>query len=168
MKPLRTPFGAFLPAAGLLGVVLALIAGILGMHIMSGAHAAHTAAVIKDAGTVDAATAEGDPGHAHHGSGLPEPRFTEAAPGAAPGAAQGAAGAVDSGTTQCSCSGSCSDQHAATACTPSLGTGTLSAPAPENGAHVPAPLQSGADAPRVAWTYRPGSPSPGELSISRT
>jgi len=167
VKSLRTTPGSFLPAAGLLGAVLALIAGILGMHIMSGTHTAHTAAaLITDAGvgTVEAAAAsEGDPGHAHHRSGSVEPRLT-----AAPGLVQGSGG-VEAGSAQCSSSGSCSDQHAATTtCTPSLGTGTLSAPAPESATHLPATLQGAAGTPRVTWSYRPGCPSPGELSISRT
>jgi hypothetical protein len=136
------------------------------MHIMSGTHTMHTeAAVMMEPSTAEAAiiVSEGDPGHARHGSGPLKLRLTAAAQAGV----RGTGGAH--GSSRCTCPGRCIDLHAtAAACTPSLGTGSLNAPAPESGKHLPAPLRIAARTARSTWSYRPGSPSPGELSISRT
>ncbi|MFJ4262303.1 hypothetical protein ACIPYU_07655 [Paenarthrobacter nicotinovorans] len=143
--------------AGLLAMVLALIAGVLGMHvIMSGTHTMHqtfaagtaagATAVVNDTGAGDHAAT------AHPGHSLFVPAGTSPAP-----------------QPQCSCSGNCTNEHVmAGACIPSAATGSLAAPLPDSAAAVPASLHSLAVQPMTAWSYLPNSPTPGDLSISRT
>lgn len=140
--------------AGLLAVVLALIAGVLGMHIvMSGGHTSQASTSITTASLAESA-AHGTPGG--HGSHAPT---SSAAPGT---------GTV--GQAQCSCSGNCPSEHVmASSCIPSLATGSLTAPLPDTTTAAPAPTVTALQAQACTrWSYRPGSPSPGELSISRT
>lgn len=129
----------FLYRVGLFAGILSVIAGILGMHVLTGTHSMHSSPSITAAAAL---TPSG-----HHSS------------------QQDDAGALE----QCSCSGNCADGHSrAVACTPSAKTGSLSAPLP--GTTVIG-ATSGGTADRTTpwlWSYRPGSPSPGELSISRT
>lgn len=152
---------AFLHRAGLFAALLAVIAGILGMHVMTGTHGTHspvTAAVPALTPTTGTGHAESTPGHAGHGT-----------PGGTVGysqpSVQDAAGTLE----QCSCSGSCANGHAMTAaCTPTAKTGSFSAPSP--GTTVIAVISSGAADGMVPglWPYLPDTPSPGQLSISRT
>ncbi|MFJ4171457.1 DUF6153 family protein [Paenarthrobacter sp. NPDC089714] len=120
---------SFLRTAGLLSAVFALIAGILGMHVMTGTHSLHaTAAAPHTAHAVEAPSAE-----------------------------------------HCSCATACTDQHVNNvSCTPTVATGALAAPAPDNSTALPARLQPVAFASAKVWQYRPDGPSPGDLSISRT
>ena len=159
MTAQRTTAGFSFLATGLLGAVIALIVGILGMHVMTGTHSLHAAGTVSTAGTASSAgTDSAAPGHSSHGripshgASLEEPAAHSDLPI----------------TTQCSCSGNCSAEHAmAASCIP-LAASTLSAPAPDSTPAV-APSYFGATAAAGdEWTYRPGSPSPGELSISRT
>ena len=160
MTAQRTAAGFSFLATGLLGAVIALIVGILGMHVMTGTHSLHAAGTVSSAGTASGAgTASAAPGqasherHSGHGASLEEPAAHSAAPI----------------TTQCSCSGNCSAEHAmAASCIPLASTSTLSAPAPDSTPAVAPPYLGKAVAAGDDWTYRPGSPSPGELSISRT
>ena len=152
---------AFLHRAGLLAALLAVIAGILGMHVMTGTHGTHSpAAVTATSAALTPTTGTGHdestPGHAGHGT----PVITLADP-----SNQDAAGTLE----QCSCSGSCADGHAMTAaCTPTAKTGSFSAPLP--GTTVIAVISSGAADGMLPGrrSYLPDTPSPGELSISRT
>ena len=143
---------AFLHRAGLLAGILAVLAGILGMHVMTGTHSMHSPATVM-ASTPTGAEAQAESAHDHTSSAY-HASF-----------AQGAAGAHE----QCSCSDSCSGEHTMTvACTPSAKTGSLSAPMPGTAVFS---VDSGAGAARTApglWSYLPDTPSPGELSISRT
>lgn len=144
---------AFLRNAGLIAAVLAIIAGIFGMHVLTGTHAMHPTAT---AGAESAAST----GHAGHAAS-PEtfaghPSYGE----------QDTAGIA---VEQCSGSGHCTSMQDMTmGCTPSVKTASLAAPPPgtlvlEIGNNT-ATAGAGAD----HWSYRPGSPSPCELSISRT
>ncbi|MDR6414942.1 hypothetical protein [Pseudarthrobacter sulfonivorans] len=139
--------------AGLAAAVLAIIAGIFGMHVMTGNHAAHgthTAAV--HASGVHASGAQKGAVHAEHG---PADHQEQPSPAAPP------AGAT-------SCEGSCqSMQEAGTSCIPSAQAGTLALfPPHQTGAAFHAPAARGG--PAVAYAYTPPSPTPGDLSISRT
>jgi hypothetical protein len=54
------------------------------------------------------------------------------------------------------------------ACTPSAKSGSLAAPLPGTGI-IARNINAGAPGtPSARWSYLPGSPSPGELCISRT
>jgi hypothetical protein len=155
--PKRGDFtNTFLRRAGLFATLLAVIFGILGMHVMTGTHfpATVTAAVLTP--TTGAGHAESTPGHAGHGT----PVTTLAYPSNQDAAAT---------SEQCSCSGSCVDGHAMTAaCTPTAKTGSFTAPLP--GTTVIAVISGGAADGMIPglWSYLPDTPSPGELSISRT
>ncbi|MBT2520069.1 DUF6153 family protein [Arthrobacter sp. ISL-28] len=144
---------AFLRHAGLLAAVLAVIAGIFGMHVITGTHAMHSPAATG--GTAHAAPS-GD-----HGHPAPETVRDHLAP-----AAQGTASVQ---AENCSGSGGgASMQTMTAACTPSAKTGSLTAPLP--GTAVFAIGSKTGDAAKAieCWSYLPGSPTPGELSISRT
>lgn len=154
MAAQRTTSGSVLLSAGLLAAVLALIAGILGMHVMTGSHSAHAATTAPGAPTSAAGT-----GHTDHA-----PTAAEIAVVQDPGVVGDAVSPA-----QCSCSGNCSSQHAmAASCIPSVAPAGLTAPLPDNTVSITVPSPNSAAASRVPWSYRPGSPSPGELSISRT
>lgn len=143
-------------SAGLLAAVLALIAGVLGMHIVAGPHSLHAAAppttTMSDGALPGHA---GAPLHANHPS-----------PDSAQPADEGA------GTTAravCSCPGNCPAGHVmAGSCVPSAATATLAAPIPDRSPVVPSAFQIAAADGLPPWSYLPRSPSPGELSISRT
>ncbi|WP_024366954.1 hypothetical protein [Arthrobacter sp. TB 26] len=148
---------AFLRRAGLFTAVLALIAGIFGMHVMTATHAMQPPAAA--AATVSAHHDSSPDGHAGE---------APAGPSSAPEmpAAQDEAGAR---TAQCTDSNHCTSMQSMTAaCTPSAKTGSLAAPLPGTGIiarNTTAGTQSTISA---LWSYLPGSPSPGELCISRT
>jgi hypothetical protein len=149
--------------------VLAILAGLIGMHVLAsshtqhgpgalaavpaGAHATHAAAPSTAARTAPNAMADGtvhaatlDPASARPmGSSAPEPPPS----------------CVSTGAT-----GEMSAPHAS--CIPAPATAGLSAPSP--GTTSFAGPEPAADTARVlcAATHVPGSPTPGELSISRT
>jgi hypothetical protein len=173
---------AFLHHAGLFAGILAVIAGILGMHVMTGTstHSAHSPAsvatiteITANAPRTDSATVTGHAarggksahaGHTTHGAHAARgaPDTTSAYPQWSVLDASGAA-------EQCSCSGSCADGHAMTAaCTPSAKTGSLAAPLPGTTVVEVSPGSQDDGIVPGLWSYIPGSPSPGELSISRT
>jgi hypothetical protein len=154
--PAHTPAIALLRRAGLFTAVLALIAGIFGMHVMTATHAMHSPATA--AATVSA----------HHHSS-PAGRTGEHAPGPASAPAMLAAqGDESTRTAQCTESGSCTGMQAMTgSCTPSAKTGSLAAPLPGAGI-IGRNITGTLIAISAQWSYRPGSASPGELCISRT
>ena len=151
MEPNPTITRLFL-RAGLLTAVLALIAGLLGMHIMFGPHSLHAPVMTTVAAA--AVPAAGDAAaHAGHTGTAPS---VSGDTGMAP-------------LVQCSCSGNCSTAHVAGgSCIPSVGTGGLAAPLRDSTTTAPSTFQFQAESSGTLWSYRPGSPSPGELSISRT
>ncbi|MDD1478522.1 hypothetical protein [Arthrobacter sp. H16F315] len=155
--PAHAPAIALLRRAGLFTAVLALIAGIFGMHVMTATHAMHSpAAAAATVGTHHDSSPAG-----HTGEHLPGPSSAAEMP-----AAQDEAGAR---TGQCTDSDNCtSTQSMTAACTPSAKTGSLAAPLPGTGIiawNSNAETQSTISA---RWSYLPGSPSPDELCISRT
>lgn len=148
---------AFLRRAGLFAAVLALIAGIFGMHVMTATHALHSPATT--AASVSA----------HHESS-PAGHTEEHAPGPASAPAMPAAQDDESTpTAHCTESGSCTRMQDMTgSCTPSAKTGSLAAPLPGTGV-IGRNMNTGTlTTIRAQWSYRPGSPSPSDLCISRT
>jgi hypothetical protein len=153
---------AFLRRTSLLAALLAIVAGLLGMHVLAGSHGVHGTAVaapasnseVGEARTTAAATAHSDHtapgGHVSHAS----------APGAEDTAAQ---------PPSCSCQGSCGEVSAAHAsCVPAPGGASLTAPPPGTVPVAVPDLNASRLQAVAAYAYLPGSPSPGDLSISRT
>jgi hypothetical protein len=132
--------------SALLAGILAVIAGILGMHVMTGNHAAHSH---QSLGTPSAPAAAA-PDHAGHHDVVPPATDDDAA-------------------AQCSCSGSCSGMQAMGApCTPSAKTASFTAPPPGDAGLAVYDRAGFNPAAPAAYSYLPGIPSPGDLSISRT
>lgn len=141
--------------AGLIAAVLALVAGILAMHGMNAAHASHAPA---KAAAADGIFHEMPPaGHAGQHASRPSDATDM------PGTQEAGVLAVP-----CTDSGHCTSMASMTAaCTPSANTGTLAAPPPGT-AVIDRESGPGTRTVSVRWHYRPGSPSPGDLCISRT
>lgn len=168
----RGAVAAFLLCAGSVAGILAIIAGIFAMHVMAGNHTMHSRAAAQAAAAVvvaygdtdaDAIDADGHRGHpyvTHHD-----------VPGATAAAAvpEVPAALIPAPPTTCSCSAECPGVQAmSAACVSSAKTGTLTASKPAQGTlglNNAAVLHSGL---KVSSAYVPASPSPGELSISRT
>lgn len=149
------PALAFLRRAGLLAAVLAVMAGIFGMHVLSSTNTLHSSA--------PAAAAV----YTHHGSSGAE-SGTHKMAGSVPLESALAGDGVQ--TVHCADSGNCATMQAMTAaCTPSARTGSLSAPLP-GAAIIDWNTDDDGDLVLTSaqWAYRPGSPSPGDLCISRT
>lgn len=144
---------ALLRRASLLAGILALVAGILGMHIMTGPQSMPTSAPVPGAEMLQvmqppAAAHSSDASPAVDSSPSPD---TTSMPG-----------------VSCADAGGCATMSAMEAsCIPSPGNTSLAAPLPGD---TPFAAYDDADAPNpaVTYTYFPGSPSPGQLCISRT
>ena len=148
---------AFLRRAGLVTAVLVIIAGIFGMHVMTATHAMHSAASATAA--ADAHTTEASPDHTGH----------PAEPGTVADHASAGQGMAGVAGEQCSESGDCPSMQAMTvACTPSAKTASMAAPPPGTLVLEISNNAAAAGAVNGQWSYLPGSPSPCELSISRT
>jgi hypothetical protein len=80
-------------------------------------------------------------------------------------AAAGHAGPAEARCPDGDCTGT---QAVSVSCTPSVKAGTLAAPAPGTFTLGAAVVRTGPAGPVSSSDYRPGSPSPCELSISRT
>lgn len=146
----------FLRRAGVLAAVLTVIAGILGMHVLTGNHSMHSPAAMT------ATTA--DPVHAPSRG---EDHPVHQVPGGHP---THAASVQDmAGSSAGPCSGNCTSMQTMTvSCTPSAKSGSLTAPLPGTTAFGAVPGAGTAGAFPRLYSYLPGGPSPGELSISRT
>ena len=179
---------AVLRRAALLVGLLAVIAGFLGMHIIAGSHALH--AQSSPPGSIQTSTAPHAAGQARseqaaghtggHSSHRAAGTFSQAYDGPAaaetasvltPAAATPAA-ATGGGTqapASCSCRGGCAEAPAVhVGCVPSPAGASLSAPQPGT-TLVGAQPWSAARADRPSgYAYLPGTPAPGDLSISRT
>ena len=142
--------------AGGLAAVLAVIAGILGMHVMTGDHSMLSPATMATttAGAVHTASpVGGDSG-----------RQVSAAHSPPLASVQDVTGSPSE-----PCSGSCTSMQTMTvSCTPSAKSGSLTAPLPGTTLFGVIPGAGPAAALEGLYSYLPGSPSPGELSISRT
>jgi hypothetical protein len=152
----RGLFTVFLLRAGFLTAALAIIAGIFGMHIMTGAHhmsAAHSVPAVAAQSTVHLESLPSS--HSH-----PPGTFTDGA-----AVIQAATG---SSSSSCAPAGSCPEMSAGgNACVLSPGNTSLTAPAPGT---VPYALPDFGEAAAAStnYSYSPASPSPGDLCISRT
>jgi hypothetical protein len=156
----RNIAAALLERACLLTGILAVLAGILGMHVMAGSHSMHSPAAltaVAGAATVHAETAAVD-GHPVHGTAdTASSHRTEVQV------------AASSSVEECSCSESCASGHTMTvSCTPLAKNESLSVPLPGTGVFGSASNARALGTVPLAYSYLPGSPSPGQLSISRT
>jgi hypothetical protein len=157
MSAARSIASMFLRRAGLFSLVLALIAGIFGMHVMNGHHIMHGPAI--------AIRAAESAGHSHPAGAAAH----GATAGAAHGAAHAAAGQDISAEPGCPDGDCCGTQAMTVSCIPSGKTDTLTAPMPGM-AVVGAAFVRAGPAGQVSGrsAHKPDTPSPGELSISRT
>ena len=169
--------------AALLAGLLAVIAGFLGMHILSGSHGLHTQSPSPGSSQASTAAHTAGTGSAGHSAGHPARHAGHGAAGTFPQAYDGPAAArtapsvtlaaATNGGSQvppsCVCQGGCAETPAAHIdCTPFPAGATLSAPQPGT-TLLEAPPWSAARADRLSgYAYRPGTPTPRDLSISRT
>ena len=147
--------------AGLVAAVLAVMAGILGMHVITADHSSHAAgpAVAGSvAGSTAAAAAGGHSDHSRH-PGDTAGSQAEPAIQAAEHAPLTAADACGS-----ACPGI---QESGASCIPLATTGSL-AVFPPNGAAGGEPNLAVHARHVRAYSFTPSSPTPCELSISRT
>ncbi|WP_066293928.1 hypothetical protein [Arthrobacter sp. B6] len=156
---------ALIGRAGLLAGILAIVAGILGMHTLTGNHAAHPLGAAPPPSSV-AAPAAGHSGpdmSGHSHGGQSHRGQSPAAPAA------GHSGPDTSAVSAVACTGSLDGvAQPGAGCTPLAKAGSLAAPEPSStGQWADAHFSSGASAPR-SYDYRPDGPCPGDLSISRT
>lgn len=151
--PSRGPFTALLLRAGFLTAALAIIAGIFGMHIMTGAHHTSTAHTMPAAAAQSTVHVDSLPASHSHLPGTSGAAVTQAAAGS---------------SSSCAPSGSCPEMSAGgNACVLFPGNTSLSAPAPGT-APYGLPDFGAAAAASTNDSYSPASPSPGDLCISRT
>ncbi|MEO5321449.1 hypothetical protein PV761_23050 [Arthrobacter sp. CC3] len=149
---------AFLRRVGLLAGLLTVIAGILAMHVVTGTHYMSPAFAgpgmdVPAAGVVEQAVPTQVPASAHTGHA------------AAPNAVTGM---VSTPAPSCAGSGPCTAMSAMDAvCVPSPATTVLAAPPPGSTPFAAQDLAV-ASSPAAGSSYLPGSPSPGDLGISRT
>ena len=135
----------------LLAATLAVIAGLLGMHVLTAGHASHGAAShAAPAGTtaVVHSTAGGHPSHAGH----PATAASTDAPALVPA------------TCGDSCPGA---RESAAPCVPTAPGSPVTVVPPQATLAV-LPLLPAAGNPGPAYAYLPPSPTPCDLSISRT
>ena len=139
--PLRGRATAFLLRISLLAGLLSIIAGIVGMHVMAGGHSMHATAAASPAAVVSQASLVSQQA-VHHAATPPAP--------------------------SCTSSGTCTEMSALhAACVPAPGHNTLTAPLPGVPPYANAvTAEAGAQVP--GYSHCPGSPSPGDLCISRT
>ena len=174
---------SILRRAALLAGLLAVIAGFLGMHILSGSHSLHaqasppgsinTSTASHTAGPAPSEQTAGHPaGHSSHGadgtywqsSDGPAAERTE--PSVAPAAATVGGTQVP---PSCVCQGGCAEMSAVhVACTPSPAGASLSAPRPGTTPLEAQPWSAARADCLSSYAYLPGTPTPRDLSISRT
>ncbi|PNI07272.1 hypothetical protein CXX84_16965 [Arthrobacter sp. AFG7.2] len=152
---------AALLRAGLLAAVFAIVAGIFGMHVMTADHSSHASSVAH----AGAAQQAGDAAVGHSG-GHDAVGHSDGHAAVGHPASPDDAGAATAAWESCSagCPGA---QEAGSSCIPSAQAGSLAVIPPQAGPAVhpgPAPGTSGA----AGYSYFPSSPTPCELSISRT
>jgi hypothetical protein len=176
----RTRLPVLMGRAWLLAGILAVVAGILGMHGMSGNHGAHMLGAAAPPSSVAAPVrvAHGGvapvgvpPGTTTPGNMAPVRGHIHGGHAQAGHAQAGGSQAVNSGpdASAAACTGGGAGLGlTGAACTPSAKAASLVAPTPGSaGQPADAPIGSGLAALR-SYTYLPAGPSPGDLSISRT
>lgn len=168
--------GALLRYALVLAGLLAVVLGLLGMHVLGGSHGMHAPAASAPATSGPAATGPeaGHPaGHGTHGATVRGSVQVPAAPGTARAARALTPALATVGGTEvppsCVCQDGCAEKQAVHAgCTPSPAGASLSAPQPGS-AFLDGESWTAARADHPAcYAYVPGTPSPRDLSISRT
>ncbi|KRE66378.1 hypothetical protein [Arthrobacter sp. Soil761] len=149
---------SFLRAVWLLAATLAVIAGLLGMHVLTAGHASH-GPVAQGMDTHSAAAPAAPTGAA---------AVVHSAVGDHPGHAAAPAStdppALAPGTCGNSCPGA---QESGAPCVPSVPGGPVTVLPPQATLAV-LPLLPAAGNPGSSYGYLPPSPSPCDLSISRT
>ena len=156
MTAARSLASVFLRRAGMFSLVFALIAGIFGMHVMSGHHSMH-----GPASAMTGTESIGHSGHLQHAASEAAAVTAGAADAAAGHEIPAAAGCPDGG-----CSGT---QAMTVSCIPAGKTGSLAAPTPGTAVFAAALVRAdpaGQVSGRSA--HKPDTPTPCELSISRT
>ena len=155
--------------------VLAIVAGFLGMHIMTGMHGAHAMTAVTSSAEAAGSSSRPETGLASHpaahaphvGTMGHDSTATAATATSRPEQAGNTKAAEPSAS--CMCQSSCTDPASMhSACVPSAAVTSLAAPPP---GMAPASMhnpESHGDAAVRAYFYLPASPSPGDLSISRT
>ena len=170
---------AVLRRAALLTGLLAVIAGFLGMHILSASHGLHgqaSPAVSIErlpAQTAGQAPSGDTAGHSGHGAAgtvsqaYDGPAAATTAPSVTPAAATVRGTQVP---PSCDCQGGCAEKPSAHInCTPSQAGASLSAPQPGTTALGAQPWTALARTDLLSsYAYLPGTPTPRDLSISRT
>ena len=155
--------------------LLAIVAGFLGMHIMTGMHGAHAMTAVTS--STEPAGTSSQTAPASHLIRLPMPCKPAQRPmtpwprprptTAGPERRRNSTAAAPSAS--CVCQSSCTDPASMhSACVPSAAVTSLAAPPPgmtPTSIHIPDTRGDGAVR---AYSYLPASPSPGDLSISRT
>ncbi|MDQ0146096.1 hypothetical protein [Pseudarthrobacter niigatensis] len=147
--------------AWLFAAALAVIAGLLGMHVLTSGHASHGAMSQRGASHTIASHSAASHGKVPH---------ADASPGADPQPAHApAAAAVDTpDLASAACGGSCPGvKESGAPCVPSAPSGPLTISPPQATLAV-LPLQPAGGGPGPTYGYLPAGPTPCELSISRT
>ncbi|MFJ6375399.1 hypothetical protein ACIQH9_06690 [Pseudarthrobacter oxydans] len=148
----------FLLRAGLLTAALAIIAGIFGMHVMTGAHNMTGAHTMTPA-AVEATLIQVQSAQTTHGSHQQSLSFGAAAVSSVP---------VSGLSSSCASPGTCPEMSAMNAaCVLSAASTSFSAPLPGTAPYASPDVNCQA-ATSIGYSYWPGSPSPGDLCISRT
>lgn len=156
---------------GLLALVLAVLAGLLGMHVFVGAHGAHASATPSATGAqaVPADAAASAHSTSVHSTSVHSAAGHSAAAQMASGHSRPAVHHETSGPPSCGCGGACGEQQTAhTSCMPAPSGTSLSAPTPGTTLLAVQPRITTATRPASAYSYLPATPTPNELSISRT
>lgn len=172
---------SLLRRAWLLAGVLAVIAGIFGMHVMTPSHASHAGAAhvpAAHAAVVHSGAVHSEVVHAggnEHGaphpttthSGTAHSSTTQSSTAHASGLGHPAAGAVVVLSAGAVCADACPGaEEAGASCVPSASAGSFTVVARPAPAIQPGP--AGAAVTAAGYSYVPSSPTPCELSISRT
>ncbi|MEV7473715.1 hypothetical protein AB0N33_08380 [Pseudarthrobacter oxydans] len=156
--------------AGLQAVVMAVVAGIFGMHVMTADHSSHAAHADVALAAGDSAVGHSPGGHSAaehsavgHSAGHTAVGYSHAGHAAILTDAVGAAF-----TASESCSAGCPDvREEGASCTPLAKTGSLAAvPPPASPTALLAPVFGTHRA--AGYSFVPPSPTPCDLSISRT
>jgi len=152
---------ALLRRAWLFAAALAVIAGLLGMHVLTSGHASPGA--MSQGGASHSTASPSTPSHGK----VPNAAASHSAapqPANAPAAA-----AVDTpDLASAACGGSCPGvKESGAPCVPSAPSGPLTISPPQATLAV-LPLQPAGGGPGPTYGYLPAGPTPCELSISRT
>ena len=155
--------------------LLAIVAGFLGMHIMTGMHGAHAMTAVTSSMEPAATSSRTANSLASHAAAHALHAGTTAHDSMAPhpttlaGPQPTGNGATAAQSASCVCQSSCTDPASMhSVCVPSAAVTSLAAPPPgmaPTSTHHPDTRGDGAVR---AYSYLPASPSPGDLSISRT